>query len=63
MISTRIRHLVTVPEKRNIHFTVKPVLSGHLKIFKTKVLVENGSLMKVKNIAEHSAILLTCIKR
>ena len=48
--------------------TVKPVLSGHLKIDKTPVLMENGSLMKVKSIAEcspleHSAILLTCIKR
>ena len=32
--------------------TVKPVLSGHLKINKTKVLMENGSLMKVESIAE-----------
>ena len=31
--------------------TVKPVLSGHLKIDKTKVLMENGSLMKVESIA------------
>ena len=37
-------------------YTVKPVLSGHLKIDKTKALMGNGSLM------EHSAILLTCIK-
>ena len=45
--------------------TVKPVLSGHLKIDKTKILMENGSLMKVESIAEcsPSAILLTCIKR
>ena len=28
--------------------TVKPVLRGHLKIDKTKVLKTNGSLMKVK---------------
>ena len=34
--------------------TVKPVLSGHLKIDKTKVLKTNGSLMKVKSIAECS---------
>ena len=27
--------------------TVKPVLNGHLKIDKTKVLMVNGSLMKV----------------
>ena len=48
--------------------TVKPVLSHHLKIDKVMVLMENGSLMKVESIAEcspleHSAILLTCIKR
>ena len=35
-------------------YTVKPVLSGHLKIDKTNVLMENGSLMKVKSIAECS---------
>ena len=28
--------------------TVKPVLSGHSKIDKTKILMTNGSLMKVK---------------
>ena len=50
--------------------TVKPVLSGHWKVDKSKVLMTNGSLMKVENIAEHSksslehsAILSTCIKR
>ena len=35
-------------------YTVKHVLSGHLKIDKTKVLMENGSLMKVESIAECS---------
>ena len=34
--------------------TVKPVLSGHLKIDKTKILMTNGSLMKVESIAECS---------
>ena len=34
--------------------TVKPVLSGHSKIGKTKVLKTNGSLMKVESIAECS---------
>ena len=29
-------------------YIVKPVLSGHLKKGKTKVLMENGSLMKVE---------------
>ena len=33
---------------------VKPVLSGHSKIAKTKVLKTNGCLMKVKSIAECS---------
>ena len=30
--------------------TVKPVLSGHLKIDKTKVFKTNGSLMKVESL-------------
>ena len=34
--------------------TVKPVLSGHSNIDKTKVLKTNGSLMKVESIAEYS---------
>ena len=34
--------------------TVKPVLSGHSKIDKTQILMTNGSLMKVKSIAECS---------
>ena len=34
--------------------TVKPVLSGHSNIDKTKVFKTNGSLMKVKSIAECS---------
>ena len=32
----------------------KPVLSSHLKIDKTKIFWQNGSLMKVKSIAECS---------
>ena len=47
---------------QSVTHTVKPVLSGHSKIDKTKILMTNGSLMKVK-ILEHSAIFLTCIKR
>ena len=34
-----------------ITITAKPVLSGHSKIDKTKVLMTNGGLMKVKSIA------------
>ena len=36
-----------------VHATVKPVLSDHSKIDNTKVKT-NGSLMKVKSIAECS---------
>ena len=35
-------------------FIVKPVLSGHSKIDKTKVLKTNGGLMKAESIAECS---------
>ena len=35
-------------------YTVKPVLNDHSKIDKTKVLMTNGYLMKVKSIAECS---------
>ena len=34
--------------------TVKPVLSGQLKIDKSKVLMEDGSLMKVESIGKYS---------
>ena len=34
--------------------TVKPVLSGHSKLDKTKILMTNGSFMKVESIAECS---------
>ena len=36
------------------HNTVKPDLSGHSKIDKTKVLKTNSSLIKVESIAECS---------
>ena len=35
-------------------YTVKPVLSSHSKIDKTKILTANGSLMMVESIAEYS---------
>ena len=42
----------------------KTCVKQRLKIDKTKILMTNGSLMKVESIADapHSAILLTCIK-
>ena len=43
-----------IQQKGHYAFTVKPVLNGHLTIDKTKVLVENGSFMKVESIAECS---------
>ena len=39
---------------KNGKYTVKPTLSSHSKIDKTKVLRTNGSLMKVESIAECS---------
>ena len=41
-------------KKAKIVNTVKPVLSGHSKIDKTKVLKTNNSLMTVESIAECS---------
>ena len=35
-------------------YTVNPALSSHLKIDKTKVLMENVGLMNVESIAEYS---------
>ena len=34
--------------------TVKPALNGHSKVDKAKILMTNGSLMKVESIAECS---------
>ena len=36
------------------HTTVKSLLSGHLKIDNTKILMTNGNLMKVESISECS---------
>ena len=48
-------YLIHLKELFNLsQHTVKPVLSGHLKIDKTKILKKNGSLMKVESIAECS---------
>ena len=49
----RVKPKVSGPQARN-KYTVKPVLSGHSKIDKTKNLMTNGSLMKVESIAECS---------
>ena len=40
--------------KEHVLYTVNTVLSGHSKIDKTKVLMENCILMKVESIAECS---------
>ena len=58
-------HILLKLARRNYS---KTCLKQSLKKDKTKVLKTNGSLMKVESIAEcslseHSAILLTCIKR
>ena len=41
-------------EKQYCH-TVKPNLSGHSKIDKTKILMTDGNFMKVESIAECSS--------
>ena len=42
----------------------KTYVKRPLKIDKTKILMTNGSLMKVESIAdEHSAMLLTCVEQ
>ena len=47
-------HLPKPSVKVFLHSTVKPALSGQLQIDKTKILMTNGSLMKVESIAECS---------
>ena len=37
-----------------LEYSIKPVLSRHSKIDKTKILMTNGNLMQVKSIAECS---------
>ena len=44
--------LASIAYKKDDYSTVKPVLSSHSKIDKTKILMTNGSLMKVESIAE-----------
>ena len=45
---------IILKNDRFFEITVKPVLNGHPKIDKTKVLKTYGSLMKVAGIAECS---------
>ena len=64
-LKVKIRHkyLINVKKKEKYSMneknsenekTIKLVLRGHSKIDKTKVLMTNGSLMKVESIAECS---------
>ena len=39
-------------------YTVKPILSDHSKTDKTQILITNGSLMQVENIAERRSKVL-----
>ena len=63
-MSGRSVHLTTLLSwaslTKRLTSTVKPVLSGHSKIDKTKVLKTDASLMQVESIAECS--LWTCSK-
>ena len=47
-------YLLVLLVKILVVYTVKPVLSGHSKIDKTKILMKNRSLMKVESVAECS---------
>ena len=49
-ISQEISHVYKIYS--HLSYTVKPVLSSHSKIDKTKDLKTDGSLMKVESIAE-----------
>ena len=53
-LGVRMRSLILVFASRTFTCAVKPVLNGHSKIDKTKILMTNGSM-------EHSAIHLTSI--
>ena len=44
----------TLRTKKQSTFTLKPVLRSHSKMDETKILMTDGSLMKVKSIAEYS---------
>ena len=55
-LSNHIVSILLEKKGSNENYTVKPVFSGHSKIDKTKVLMTNGSLMKVESIAEYSAL-------
>ena len=49
---------------KKVGYTVKLCKTATQNRKKTKVFMTKGSVMKVESIAlEHSAILLTCIKR
>ena len=55
-VLTQIRLLMKQSQiwVHTVCITVIPVLSGHSNIDKTKILMTNGSLIKVKSIAEYS---------
>ena len=44
----------------NDDYTVKPVLSSHSKIDKTKILMTNGSLMKVVEVLQNAPFGAFC---
>ena len=54
IIYSAVQSYCNIPHYNIYLYTVKPVLSSHPKIDKTKILVTNGSLMKVESIAECS---------
>ena len=49
-----LRHINKLDFPPHLLTIVKSVLSGHSKIYKTKILLSNGSLMKIESIADSS---------
>ena len=54
--SSKLKHFdLHIEENKHVESVCDDFLSSHLKIDKSKVLMENGSLMKVESIAECSS--------
>ena len=52
VLKSNFAHMQYVPKSHMT--TVKPVVSGHSRIEEKKILVTNGSLMKVESFSECS---------
>ena len=55
-LTIKLNFRLDIPPQMKILNIVQLVLSGHSKIDKTKILMTNGSLMKVKSISDWSIL-------